>query len=967
MRIPVQRAMGPRVASYRDVRRLALPIVAFAGVYALVGSLRLAIAPVHLFASLVWAPSGVALAVLLRGGLHLWPGVALGAFLVNAWRGAPVPAALGISVGNTVAAVLGAWWFRRATGQASSLERLRDVVAFIILGALMSSTISASMGVATAFAASLVPRSDVFDTWRVWWLGDAVGALVIGSLLLAWSATRSRPAGGRRRAEAAVLGAALLAATTFVFFRAPAAVPTSFLQACTLIPLLTWAAVRFAVRGATAAIFIASVIAVAGTAYGLGPFARAPLPSSLLHQQAFMAIVATAVLMVGAVRAEGAAALEALRNATEAEQRSSALLRTLADSIPDPVFAKDDQSRMLFANPATLKAIGKPAQEVLGRSDLDFFDEETAGRMLENDRRVMATGEAMTVEERVEDPSGRRCLLATKAPVRDDAGKVTGLVGVTRDITARKRAEEALRESEERFRLLVQGVKDCAIYMLAPDGTVSSWSAAAEQMFGYREEEIVGQHRRVLFTDEQRTAGRPQRELEKAVAIGHAEEEGWRVRKDHSRFWANVLITPLRDDRERVRGFANVTRDFTQRKVADSALRDSEERLRASEAALREADRQKNRFLAMLSHELRNPLAPIRNGLYVLDRAAPGGEQAKRAQAVVHRQVGVLTWLIDDLLDVTRIAHGKVHLRRERLELNELARRAVEDQRAVFATREIRLELFPAAREVWVDADRVRLAQVITNLLQNAAKFTPRGGETTVSVESNPGCDQAILTVRDTGNGIRPEMLPRLFQAFVQADAVADRSKGGLGLGLALVKGLVELHGGSVTVASEGVGKGAAFTITLPLEVTAARTIQMDSADGVNVAAAPRRVLVLDDNEDAAAILREMLELDGHVVEVAYTGREGIEKAQAFHPDVVLCDIGLPEMDGYEVARRMRADPALGRVGLIALSGYAQPEDVEMAKESGFDAHLAKPAGADTLARALAEAGNTHHDQPVPG
>jgi PAS domain S-box-containing protein len=1090
MRIPVQRAMGLRVENYRDVRRLALPIVAFAGVYAIVGSLRLAIAPVHLFASLVWAPSGVALAVLLRGGLRLWPGVALGAFLVNAWRGAPVPAALGISVGNTVAAVLGAWWFRRAAGQASSLERLRDVVAFIVLGALLSSTLSASLGVATAFAASLVPRSDVFDTWRVWWLGDAIGALVIGSLLLAWSATRSQPAGARRPAEAAVLGAALIAATTFVFFRPPAAAPTSFLQACTLIPLLTWAAVRFAVRGATAAIFIASVIAVAGTAYGVGPFARAPLQSSLLHQQAFMAIVATAVLMVGAVRAEGAAALEALRNATAAEQRSAALLRTLADSIPDPVFAKDDQSRMLFANPATLKAIGKPAADVLGRSDRDFFDEETAGRMLENDRRVMATGEAMTVEERVEDPSGGRWLLATKAPVRDEAGKVTGLVGVTRDITARKRAEkalreseerframvtassdvvyrmspdwsemrelrgrefiadtdapsrgwlenyippvdrpqvleviseairtgsvfqlehrvlrvdgslgwtfsravpitgpngaivewigaatditarkraeEALRESEERFRLLVQGVRDCAIYMLAPDGTVSSWSAAAEQMFGYREEEIVGQHRRVLFTAEQRAAGKPQRELEKAVAIGHAEEEGWRVRKDHSRFWANVLLTTLRDDRERVRGFANVTRDFTERKVADSALRDSEERLRASEAALREADRQKNRFLAMLSHELRNPLAPIRNGLYVLDRAAPGGEQAKRAQAVLHRQVGVLTWLIDDLLDVTRIAHGKVHLRRERLELNELARRSVEDQRAVFAKREIRLELFPAAREVWVDADRVRLAQVITNLLQNAAKFTPRGGETTVSVGSNPGCGQAILTVRDTGNGIRPEMLPRLFQAFVQADATADRSKGGLGLGLALVKGLVELHGGSVIVDSEGVGKGAAFTITLPLEVTAARTIQADS-DGIDVAAAPRRVLVLDDNEDAAAILREMLELDGHVVEVAYTGREGIEKAQAFHPDVVLCDIGLPEMDGYEVARRMRTDPALGRVALIALSGYAQPEDVEMARESGFDAHLAKPAGADTLARALAEAGNTHHDQPVAG
>jgi CheY-like chemotaxis protein len=388
--------------------------------------------------------------------------------------------------------------------------------------------------------------------------------------------------------------------------------------------------------------------------------------------------------------------------------------------------------------------------------------------------------------------------------------------------------------------------------------------------------------------------------------------------------------------------------DITERKRA--------EELRASEAVLREADRQKNHFLAMLSHEPRNPLAPIRNCLYILQRAAPGGEQARRAQTVIDRQVAHMTWLIDDLLDVTRITSGKIRLQRERIDLNELAHRTVEDHRTIFARSEVRLEVLPAPAEVWVHGDRVRIAQIISNLLQNAAKFTPRRGKTTVSIESDHARGQAILTVRDTGAGIPPEMLPRLFHTFAQADSTLDRSKGGLGLGLALVKGLVEMHGGSVTAASGGPGKGAAFTIMVPLDVTAARTKPAaQPVLGGAGAGTRRRVLVIEDNDDAADSLREALEMDEHVVEVAYTGREGIEKAQAFRPDVVLCDIGLPEMDGFEVARAMRADPDLGRIPLIALSGYAQPEDVAIASEAGFDAHLAKPPSIDTLQRVLAE------------
>ena len=277
--------------------------------------------------------------------------------------------------------------------------------------------------------------------------------------------------------------------------------------------------------------------------------------------------------------------------------------------------------------------------------------------------------------------------------------------------------------------------------------------------------------------------------------------------------------------------------------------------------------------------------------------------------------------------------------------------RTAEDHRAAFIGGDVRLELLPAPAEVWVNGDRTRLAQVMGNLLQNAAKFTPRGGKVSVSVDGDSTRGQATVQVRDTGRGIAPEILPGVFDAFTQADDTLDRSKGGLGLGLALVKGMVEMHGGSVSAASEGPGMGATFTIALPLE-TAIPTEPSPRRSGGGAPAL--RVLVIEDNVDAADTLREVLELGAHVVTVAYSGPEGLAKARAFRPDIVICDIGLPEMDGYAVARAMRADAELGRVTLIALTGYAQPEDVAKARAAGFNAHLAKPPSLEALENVLA-------------
>jgi two-component system CheB/CheR fusion protein len=389
--------------------------------------------------------------------------------------------------------------------------------------------------------------------------------------------------------------------------------------------------------------------------------------------------------------------------------------------------------------------------------------------------------------------------------------------------------------------------------------------------------------------------------------------------------------------------------DISERREIEAARAESDGHYREAAEALREADRHRTQFLAMLSHELRNPLAPIKNSLYILDRAEADGDQAKRARAVIDRQVGQLSRLIDDLLDATRISSGKVRLKLELLDQNGVHREA-------------RL----AAGPVVVKADWARIAQVVGNLLTNAAKFTGRGGNTRVSV-SRDGMGGAEVHVADTGMGMSPEILGRLFEPFTQADRTLDRSRGGIGLGLALVKGFVDLHCGEVSAHSAGPGQGAEFIVRLPLDVVQDVAKAKDKAKTEPSAAErrPRRVLIIEDNVDAADSLREALELNHHEVEAAGTGSEGLEKAHRFKPDVVLCDIGLPGMDGYEVARAFRSDEALKGTFLVALSGYALPDDLERAANAGFHRHLAKPPSMEKLEDLLAEAPQRPQDKPA--
>jgi len=367
----------------------------------------------------------------------------------------------------------------------------------------------------------------------------------------------------------------------------------------------------------------------------------------------------------------------------------------------------------------------------------------------------------------------------------------------------------------------------------------------------------------------------------------------------------------------------------------------------AAHADLREADRRRSDFLALLSHELRNPLAPIRSSLLVLDRAAPGSDAARRAREILDRQAGQLSRLVDDLLDLTRITRGKLHLRRARADLGEVVRRACEDHRALFDQAGVRLEAPAPARPLPVMADAARLTQLVGNLVQNAVKFTPPGGCTRVSAEA--GAAEARIVVRDTGAGMTPAMLARLFEPFAQGEETLDRSRGGLGLGLALVRGIAELHGGRASASSPGPGEGSEFVVTLPLALAGDETAPAHP----DAARRTRRVLIVEDNADAADSLRDALELEGHEVAVAYDGAAGVARARELRPDVVLCDLGLPGLDGYEVARRLRSDATLRATLLVALSGYAQPEDRTRAAEAGFDRHLAKPPDFAQLAEVL--------------
>jgi PAS domain S-box-containing protein len=611
--------------------------------------------------------------------------------------------------------------------------------------------------------------------------------------------------------------------------------------------------------------------------------------------------------------------------------------RRLVESVTDyAIFLLDPEGNVATWSRGAQLIQGYEAGEIVGRHFSVFYPRAAIERgwpahELETARRL---GHFEDEGWRVRKDGTSFWANVVITAMRDDEGRLLGFGKIVRDLSERRaheeklRAqEEALRQSEERFRVLLEGVRDYAIFMLDPEGRVTSWNGGAERILGYRAPEIVGQSFERFFTLDEREQGRPAEELREATLQGRFEDRGWRLRKDGTRFWSDVVITSLRDPAGRLRGFAKVTRDLSERKRMES---------------LEEQGRHLTEFLAMLAHELRNPLAPIRSALGIIgmNKDLPG--QVAWARDVIERQAVHLTRLVEDLLDVSRITRGKLRLRNAPMDLRAAAHRAIESARPIVDQRRHRLHVSMPPGTLPVHGDVTRLTQVVQNLLNNAAKYTPEGGDIWLEVRGEG--DEAVIVVRDNGVGITPHVLERVFDLFAQGERTIDRSEGGMGIGLTLARRIVILHGGEIEARSEGAGHGAEFVVTLP-RLRAEVMVPAPQPHDVELASGGRKrsILVVDDNVDTAASMAMLLRMGGHDVEIEHDGPQALRRVSEHVPDIMLLDIGLPSMSGYDVASELRSRPELKRMRIFAMTGYGQEEDRRRSLASGFDGHLVKP------------------------
>jgi PAS domain S-box-containing protein len=934
-------------------------VVGLAAGYVVTARLGLILAlPPEKKATAVWPPSGIALAALLLLGFRIWPGIWLGAFLANLWdyfnpaNPFPLTAHLlvsaGIATGSTLQALAGSFLVRRWIGPTNPFDRASHAFAFVGVAMLMC-LIAATCGVSSLYVGGFAPGQAVGFIWWTWWLGDMTGVLTVGALILTWSDWPPFIMESRRLIEAALFLVLLLALASAIFGIVSPVVTLPPPLAYLTVPFVVWATFRFGLHGAATTIFLLSIIAVLGTSQGTGPFTQPTVQESLLLLQMFMGVIAVTALVMAAVLNERRAAEIAVQSSQQREKERADELEAILRATPTPIWiAHDPDCHRITGNPASFTLLGLPEGTNVSATS-PYHDPSKRGfreyrgdtPIPSNEMPVQRAARGELVERAevkfVFDDGRVRHIYGNAVPLRNPDGSVRGCVAAFADVTPLKEAEEALRQSEQRLRQLAENINE-VFWMTDTQTTRLLYiSPAYERVWGRSCQSLYENPRSFMDAVHPDDRERVRIDVLDRQSRGEQIDKEYRVvRPDGSIRWVRDRAFPVKNAEGQFYRLVGIIDDFTEKKQVEEALK--------------EANRRKDDFLATLAHELRNPLAPIRNAVELMRRANGNGAVTEMARSMIERQVGQMVRLVDDLLDISRITRGKLYLRKERIELAAVVRSAVEASRPFIDAQAHQLTLTLPSEPIHLHADPIRLAQVFSNLLTNAAKYTEKGGHIWLTAERQDS--ELVVSVRDTGIGIAAEHLPHLFEMFSQVAPALERSQGGLGIGLALVRGLVELHGGRVEVRSAGLRKGSEFIVHLPM-VDSPMPVPQEPVEKFR-SGTKRRILVVDDNRDAADSMVMMLQMMGHETSTAYDGLEAVQAAATFRPEVVLLDIGLPKMNGYEAAQHIREQPWGRQMALIALTGWGQEEDKRRALEAGFDHHLTKPVEAVALEKLLA-------------
>lgn len=978
-----------------------LVIVIVASIYFGAARLGLSLAFIHENVSPVWPPTGVAIAALLLLGYRIWPGILLGAFLANLFTPVPVATAGGIAVGNTIEA-LAALFMLRALAFHNSLDRARDVFKFV-LTALLCTMLSATIGNLSLYLGGAANGQDFADLWLTWWLGDTVGALLITPLILTWSVGKDQRLPRKRYIEASVL-LILLTGSSMATFGGPFPIPLRYYPLARLtVPFFIWAAFRLGQRGVTLATITISVIAVLGTASGLGPFVSRTANDSLLLLQMFLGSNAVMFLFLAAAVEERHHATETLRHGERRLAGNLAVTRILAES---PALS-DAMPRILrtiaqtfgwsVADMWTLKA----DENVLRcltfwhapSAKVEKFEavchERTFAPGIGLPGRVWTTLKPVWIPDVTKDSNFPRAPVAVAEGLHaafafpilsgdkflgvmeffsheirkpDDAllqmfGGVGTQIG---QFIERRRAEESLLKSQEALRLA---------HKVARGGTWQrnlltsevEWSDEYYELLGLSRSEVSASYeewscrvhpndlKAVLNEHELAIAGKRDFGIEFRVRRADGE---WRWFRESGRCVYDAEGNPI--------SLLGIMFDITERRRVEEekeVLLNLEQSARADAEA---ANRLKDEFLAMLSHELRTPLVAIL-GWATTILASPKRDEAviTHALEVIKRNARLQTRIIEDMLDVSRIVAGKLQLDLRPVDLPSIVEASIATVQPAADAKgiQVRLTLNSAIRQV--SGDPQRLQQVVWNLLSNAIKFTPKGGQ--VEVEIKDAAEEAQIIVSDTGEGIKAEFLPHIFDRFRQADSSTTRKHGGLGLGLAIVRHLVELQDGTVQAWSAGENQGAVFTVTFPVINPLVRiSLQQRTSDnGLSKEKTPAldglRILYVEDDFDSREALATALLLFGAEVRSVATVHEALAILTVWKPDIILSDIGLPDEDGFDLIRKVRSrlPGEGGRIPAIALTGYAGSIEHEQALSAGYHKCLVKPIEPGHLAEVI--------------